>query len=83
MTAPVTGDVVLRLHGEPTWSFLYRFMFSALVAAGERVVEPDEIGFGRSDKPSDREQYSFARQVERTRESLFDRLDLRDVTLFG
>jgi len=80
---PRDGDVVLLLHGEPTWSFLYRSMIPVLVEAGHRVVVPDMIGFGRSDKPSDRSQYTFARQVEWTRELLFDRLDLGEVTLFG
>ena len=80
---PRDGDVVLLLHGEPTWSFLYRFMIPIIAAAGHRVVVPDMIGFGRSDKPSDRDQYTFARQVEWTRELLFDRLDLHEITLFG
>lgn len=77
------GDVVLLLHGEPTWSFLYRHVIPGLVQAGYRVVAPDLIGFGRSDKPSSREEYSYARHVEWTRQLLFDRLDLRDVTFFG
>ena len=50
---PRDGQVVLLLHGEPSWSYLYRFMIPDLVAAGHRVVAPDLIGFGRSDKPSD------------------------------
>lgn len=80
---PRDADVVVLLHGEPTWSFLYRFMIPVIASAQHRVVVPDMIGFGRSDKPSPREQYTFARQVEWTRELLFDRLDLEDVTLFG
>ena len=46
------GSPVLLLHGEPTWSFLYRKMIPPLVAAGHRVVAPDYFGFGRSDKPT-------------------------------
>lgn len=80
---PRDGETVVLLHGEPTWSFLYRFMIPDLVAAGRRVIAPDLVGFGRSDKPSPRGEYSYARHVEWARELLFDRLDLRDVTLFG
>ena len=80
---PSAGRVVLLLHGEPSWSYLYRTMVPLLIAEGHRVVAPDLIGFGRSDKPSDREEYTYARHVEWTRELLFDHLDLHDVTLFG
>jgi haloalkane dehalogenase len=80
---PADGKVVLLLHGEPSWSYLYRFMIPGLVGAGRRVIAPDLIGFGRSDKPSDREEYTYARHVEWVRELLFDRLDLHDVTFFG
>lgn len=80
---PATGDVVLLLHGEPSWSYLYRFMIPGLVAAGHRVIAPDLVGFGRSDKPSDRHDYTYARHVEWVRELLFDHLDLEGVTLFG
>src|ERR1700722_7724287 len=80
---PRDGQVVLLLHGEPSWSYLYRFMIPGLVGAGHRVVAPDLIGFGRSDKPSDREEYTFARHVEWVRELLFDHIDLRDVNFFG
>jgi haloalkane dehalogenase len=80
---PRDGQAVVLLHGEPSWSYLYRFMIPGLVAAGLRVVAPDLIGFGRSDKPSDREDYTYARHVEWARGLLFDELDLHDVTLFG
>jgi haloalkane dehalogenase len=80
---PRDGQVVLLLHGEPSWSYLYRFMIPDLLIAGFRVVAPDLVGFGRSDKPSAREDYTYARHVEWTRELLFDRLGLNDVTLFG
>src|SRR5487761_2117334 len=80
---PHDGDVVLLLHGEPTWSFLYRFMVPGLVSKGHRVIVPDMVGFGRSDKPSDRREYTYERQVEWMRELLFDRLDLNAITFFG
>ncbi|HMG41972.1 MAG TPA: haloalkane dehalogenase [Acidimicrobiales bacterium] len=80
---PADGQVVLLLHGEPSWSFLYRTMIPVLVDAGLRCVAPDLVGFGRSDKPVVRADYTFARHVEWMREALFDRLDLRDVTLVG
>ncbi len=80
---PRDGEVVVLLHGEPTWSFLYRFMVPGLVAAGRRVVVPDLMGFGRSDKPRPRGEYTYARHVEWVRELLFDHLDLAEVTLFG
>ncbi len=76
-------DTIVLLHGEPTWSFLYRHVIPVLVAAGHRVVAPDLVGFGRSDKPTPRAQYSFARLVEWTRELLFDQLNLQQITLFG
>jgi haloalkane dehalogenase len=75
------APVVLLLHGEPSWSFLYRHMIPVLVEAGLRAVAPDLIGFGRSDKPAARTDYSYARHVEWMRAALFDRLDLRDITL--
>ncbi len=80
---PGDGDVVVLLHGEPTWSYLYRFMIPGLVKAGRRVIAPDLIGFGRSDKPSNRRDYTFARHVAWTRELLFDHLHLTNVTFFG
>ncbi|WP_324275242.1 haloalkane dehalogenase [Blastococcus brunescens] len=80
---PRDGETVLLLHGEPSWSFLYRRMIPVLVDAGLRVVAPDLVGFGRSDKPAGREDYSYAGHVGWMRETLFDRLDLRDATLVG
>jgi haloalkane dehalogenase len=80
---PESGDVVLLLHGEPSWSYLYRFMIPVLVGAGHRVIAPDLIGFGRSDKPTNRSDYTFARHVEWMRELLFDRLALDEITLFA
>src|SRR5689334_20740737 len=80
---PGDGEVVLLMHGEPSWSFLYRRMIPVLVDAGLRVVAPDLVGFGRSDKPVDPAAYSYARHVEWMRRTLFDGLGLRDVTLVG
>jgi len=74
-------ETVLCLHGEPSWSFLYRHMIPVLVDAGHRVVAPDLIGFGRSDKPVEREDYTYQRHVDWLRALLFDRLDLRGITL--
>ncbi len=79
---PADGPVVLLLHGEPSWSFLYRKMIPTLVDAGFRVVAPDLVGFGRSDKPVDLADYTYARHVEWMRAALFDHLDLTDITLF-
>jgi haloalkane dehalogenase len=78
---PREAPVVLLMHGEPTWSYLYRKMVPVLLAAGFRVVAPDLVGFGRSDKPVRDEDYTYARHVEWMRSALFDGLDLRDVTL--
>ena len=75
------GPVVLLLHGEPTWSYLYRSMISPLAAAGFRVLAPDLIGFGRSDKPITRAAYSYASNLDWL-EQWFLKRDLRDVTLF-
>jgi haloalkane dehalogenase len=80
---PSDGEVVLLLHGEPSWSFLYRSMIPVLTAAGLRVVAPDLVGFGRSDKPADRADYSYARHVEWMRQALFDGLGLTGITLVG
>jgi haloalkane dehalogenase len=74
---------ILLLHGEPSWSYLYRKMIPALVAAGHRCVAPDLVGFGRSDKPSEQDDYSYQRHVDWMKELVFDRLDLRDITFFG
>jgi len=60
---PAGADPVLLLHGEPTWSFLYRKVIPVLAGAGHRVLAPDLVGFGRSDKPARREDYSYARHV--------------------
>jgi haloalkane dehalogenase len=77
------GQVVLCLHGEPSWSYLYRHMVNAFAGAGHRVIAPDLVGFGRSDKPAVRTDYTYARHVEWMRAALFDELDLTGITLIG
>jgi haloalkane dehalogenase len=74
---------VLLLHGEPSWSYLYRTMIPVLAAAGLRAIAPDLVGFGRSDKPAEPGDHSYARHVEWVRSLAFDVLDLRGVTLVG
>jgi haloalkane dehalogenase len=80
---PADAAPVLLMHGEPSWSYLYRHMVPVLVAAGHRVIAPDLVGFGRSDKPTEMADYTYARHVEWMRQLLFDRLDLHDITYFG
>ena len=74
------GEIVLCLHGEPTWSYLYRKMIPPFVKSGKRVIAPDFIGFGRSDKFTGIEDYSFKLHY-RTLESFIEKLDLREITL--
>ena len=78
---PADADPILCLHGEPSWSYLYRKMIAGLTAAGHRVVAPDLIGFGRSDKPTERTDYTYARHVDWTTQWL-EALDLQHITLF-
>jgi haloalkane dehalogenase len=78
---PENADPVLMLHGEPSWSYLYRRMIPILAAAGHRVICPDLVGFGRSDKPTRREDHTYARHVEWVRALVFDVLNLNRVTL--
>ncbi len=80
---PADAAPVLLMHGEPSWSYLYRHMVEPLVAAGHRVVAPDLVGFGRSDKPTEQADHTYARHVAWMRELLFDQLDLQDITFFG
>lgn len=77
---PADGPVALLLHGQPTWSYLYRSVVPVLVARGIRVIAPDNIGFGRSDKPAVATDYTLERHIAWTR-SLVVGLDLREVTL--
>ena len=78
---PRDAPVVLLMHGEPTWSFLYRKMIPVLLAAGFRVVAPDLVGFGRSDKPARPSDYSYANHV-RWMNAWLAANDLRRITLF-
>ena len=78
---PADGPVVLLMHGQPAWSYLYRHMIPPLVEAGFRVVAPDLIGFGRSDKPARAEDYTYARHIAWMSEWL-TALDLTGITVF-
>src|SRR3954464_10978264 len=77
---PPRAAPILLLHGEPTWSYLYRKMIPPLVAAGHRVVAPDLVGFGRSDKPTERGDYTYQRHVDWMTQWL-EANDLRRITL--
>jgi haloalkane dehalogenase len=77
---PAAGEPVLLLHGEPSWAYLYRKMIPVLTAAGLRAVAPDLIGFGRSDKPVRREDYTYERHVAWVR-SFLEAAGLRGITL--
>ncbi|MCX6396675.1 MAG: haloalkane dehalogenase [Propionibacteriales bacterium] len=79
---PADGPVALLMHGQPTWSYLYRSVVPVLVDAGIRVIAPDLIGFGRSDKPTRGTDYTFARHIGWVA-SLVEGLDLRRITLVG
>ena len=78
---PRDGAVVLLLHGEPSWSYLYRHMIPILSEAGFRVVAPDLIGFGRSDKPVEKSFHTHSAHVAHIRQ-LIATLDLQDITMF-
>jgi haloalkane dehalogenase len=75
-----TAPPVLLLHGEPTWSFLYRKMIPVLTAAGLRAIAPDLVGFGKSDKPTDPALFTYQRHVDWLAEFV-EKLDLREITL--
>ena len=77
---PKDGNVVLMLHGEPSWGYLYRKMISPVVAAGYRVIVPDLIGFGKSDKPTQRSDYTYQRHLDWIRQIIIQ-LNLKDITL--
>lgn len=80
---PKNKNPILLLHGEPSWSYLYRHMIPILVQEGHRVIAPDLVGFGKSDKPVEQADYSYSRHVEWLRELIFDHLDLNNITFFG
>jgi haloalkane dehalogenase len=77
---PADAEVVLMLHGEPSWSYLYRHMVPVFADAGLRAVAPDLVGFGRSDKPTRIDDYSYQRHVDWLLEWV-EALDLRRITL--
>ena len=79
---PSNAKTVLCMHGQPTWSYLYRHMIPIIADAGLRVVAPDLVGFGRSDKPSQREDFSYQRQVDWLTAWLVTN-DIHDATLVG
>lgn len=78
---PQDGAIVLLLHGEPSWSYLYRHMIPPLRDAGFRVIAPDLIGFGKSDKPASKSDYTYAGHVAWMKQFV-ETLDLNDITLF-
>lgn len=78
---PKDADPILLLHGEPSWCYLYREIIPILTAAGHRVIAPDLPGFGRSDKPVSRTDYTYQRHVD-WMQSVLDQLDLKNITLF-
>jgi len=78
---PADGNIVLLLHGEPSWSYLYRHMIAPLASAGMRVIAPDLVGFGKSDKPTKKSDYSYARHVT-WMTTFVESLNLNEITLF-
>jgi haloalkane dehalogenase len=78
---PRDGQIVLLMHGQPVWSYLYRYMIPQLVDAGFRVIVPDLVGFGRSDKPTKQDDYTYARHVSWMSDWL-TQMDITDVTVF-
>ena len=79
---PSGAEPILLLHGEPTWSYLYRKMIPVLTAAGYRCIAPDLIGFGRSDKPAKMETHTYKLHVDAIA-ALVEALDLERITMFG
>lgn len=79
---PRTGPVVLLMHGQPSWSYLYRHMIPPLAAAGYRVIAPDLVGFGKSDKPTKTSDHSYQMHIDVMTE-LLQQLQLAEITLFA
>ncbi|HEU4541383.1 MAG TPA: haloalkane dehalogenase [Jiangellaceae bacterium] len=79
--AKASGETILLLHGNPSWSYLYRHVIPPLVAAGHRCIAPDLVGMGKSDKPTERFLYTYQQHLDWLTEAVFDRLDLRDLTM--
>ena len=78
---PANGEVVLMLHGQPTWSYLYRKMIPVIAAAGYRAIAVDHLGMGRSDKPVDLNFHTFEKHVQRLK-TFISVLGLKEITLF-
>jgi len=78
---PKDGQVVIMMHGEPSWSFLYRHMISNVAAAGYRVIAPDLIGFGKSDKPTETSDYSYTAHIG-WMNNWFEQMDVTNAVLF-
>ena len=78
---PKSDQIVLLLHGEPSWSYLYRKMIPILVKGGKRVIAPDLIGFGKSDKPASRDDYSYLNHITWI-SSFIRHLKLENIILF-
>jgi haloalkane dehalogenase len=76
-----SGETILLLHGQPSWSYLYRKMIPVLADAGHRVIAMDHLGFGRSDKPIDPDYYTYVGHVERL-ETFIQELELEGITPF-
>lgn len=79
---PKAGQTVLLMHGQPSWSYLYRHMIPLLVKAGFRVIAPDNVGYGKSDKPIRQSDHNYQMHVDVMSEFV-DQLDLKDATLFA
>ena len=79
---PKNAAPVVLFHGEPTWSYLYRKVIPVLVNAGLRVLAPDLVGFGKSDKPAEKTDYTVERHFKWMR-SWIQQLDLQNITFFG
>lgn len=79
---PKDGEVVLLMHGQPSWSYLYRHMIPLLANAGYRVIAPDNVGFGKSDKPVDWSSHSYQMHVD-VMSRFLDGINLKDATLFA
>jgi len=77
---PKDAETVLLMHGEPSWSYLYRKVIPIILDSGFRAVAPDLVGFGRSDKPADRNDYTYQRHVD-WMQGWFDRMELQRITL--
>ncbi len=78
---PDATETILLMHGEPSWCYLYRKMVGPFVSGGFRVIAPDLVGFGRSDKPAERTDYTYERHVRWMHSALFDQLGLQNLTL--